>query len=333
MNIILSSCFKKIAGVENQLKAWKKFIKGKKSKPDVQKFSFNFMSNILSLNRDLAQGKYKHGEYKPFWIFDPKPRKIHKAAVRDRLLHHAIYRILYPFFERIFICDSFSCRDKKGVHKAINRFRHFAIIVSKNNTKTCWVLKCDIKKFFPNINHLVLLKILKKYIRDHRTINLLKKIINSYHSDMKKDIGLPLGNLTSQLFVNIYMNEFDQFMKHKLKAKYYLRYTDDFVVCSQNRQYLKNILPKISEFLEDRLKLFLHPNKIEIKTLVSGVDYLGWVNFADHRVLRTNTRKRMFRKLRTGYSKESKISYLGLLKHGNTKKLIKRIQKFSSFDF
>lgn len=328
MNIILYSCFEKIVKVENQLLAWKKFVKGKKSKSDVQKFYFNFMDNILALNRDLTQGKYKHGEYKSFWIFDPKPRKIHKATVRDRLLHHAIYRILYPFFERIFICDSFSCRDKKGVHKAINRFRYFASIVSKNNTKTCWVLKCDIKKFFPSINHLVLLRILRKYIKDCRAIDLLKEIIDSYHSDTGEDIGLPLGNLTSQLFVNIYMNELDQFMKHKLKAKYYLRYTDDFVVCSQDRQYLKNILPKISEFLEDRLKLFLHPNKIEIKTLASGVDFLGWVHFTDHRVLRTNTRKRMFRKLRNSYSNKSKTSYIGLLKHGNTHKLREIINKF-----
>ncbi|MBI4117135.1 MAG: group II intron reverse transcriptase domain-containing protein, partial [Parcubacteria group bacterium] len=179
------------------------------------------MDNILELHRDLENLTYEHGSYKFFRINDPKPRNIHKASVRDRLLHRATYRILYPFFDQTFISDSFSCRNEKGTHRALNRFRRFAYKVSKNHTKTCWILKCDIRKFFENINHDILLKILDKYIPDKNIIWLLEKVIRGFSS--KPNTGLPLGNLTSQLLVNIYMNEFDQFVKHKLRIKYYIR--------------------------------------------------------------------------------------------------------------
>ncbi len=150
-----------IISLENFLEAWSEFANGKRSRKDMQKFEFNLMSNIISLHNDLTTKTYKHSSYQAFNISDPKPRNIHKAIVRDRLLHRALYRILYPFFDRTFISDSYSCRLNKGTHKAINRFRDFAYQVSKNNTKTCWVLKCDIKKFFASINQAILLKILR----------------------------------------------------------------------------------------------------------------------------------------------------------------------------
>ncbi len=279
----------------------------------------NLMDNILRLHQDLKSFKYNHGSYKAFRINDPKPRNIHKAAVRDRLLHHAIYRILYPFFDRIFISDSFSCRNNKGTHKALNRFRSFSYKASKNNTRTCWILKCDIRKFFENINHDILIDMLKKHILDKNIIWLLKKVIRSFFS------GLPLGNLTSQLLVNIYMNEFDQFVKHKIKAKHYIRYADDFVILSDSKIYLENLISPIKYFLHSRLRLKLHPDKVFIKTLVSGLDFLGWIYFPDHRVLRTTTKRRMFRRLKESSTPETLNSYLGLIKHGNTRKIKKKI--------
>jgi len=318
--IVFSHSFEEIIGLDNLINAWKEFIRGKRKRKDVQEFQLNLMDNILSLHYDLVNNTYKHGEYQAFNINDPKPRNIHKATVRDRLLHHAIYRILYPFFDRAFISDSFSCRNNKGTHKAINRFREFGYKVSKNNTVTCWVLKCDIKKFFANIDQSVLLDILKYYISEPKVVWLLKEIIISFYSGSLGK-GLPLGNLTSQLFVNIYMNEFDQFAKHKLKARYYLRYADDFVVLSRSKQKLEETLKLIEEFLKNSLNLGLHPNKIFVKTLDSGVDFLGWVNFHNHRVLRTTTKRRMFKRLETRQSPETLNSYLGLLKHGNTRKI------------
>lgn len=277
--------------VENLLLAWKEFECGKKNKKDVQEFSLRLMDNIFSLHRDLKHGTYKHGGYHAFNISDPKPRNIHKATVCDRLVHHAIYRVLYPFFDRTFIADSYSCRERKGTHKAMDRFVFFARKVSRNNTRTVWVLKCDIKKFFASIDHEILKEILRQYISDTQILVLLDEIVGSFQSTGQGK-GLPLGNLTSQLLVNIYMNEFDQYVKHRIKAKYYVRYADDFVFLSDDRAYLLGLIPSIQDFLQERLKLELHPQKLFLKTLSSGVDFLGWVHFSDHRVLRTATRRR-----------------------------------------
>lgn len=314
------SYFEKIISLDNLLLAWQEFIKGKKQRKDVQCFSLRFMEKIIILHQELKTKTYKHSFYESFKISDPKPRDIHKASVKDRLLHHAIYRILYPHFDKKFVNDSYSCRLNKGTHKAMNRFRKFGWKVSQNNTKTAWVLKCDIKKFFASIDQVILIKILKKHISDPDTIWFLERIIKSFDSGTI-DKGLPLGNLTSQLLVNIYMNEFDQFVKHKLKIKYYIRYADDFVIFDRDKDKLLETIPKISDFLEENLKLSLHPNKLFLNTLTSGVDFLGWVHFPNHRVLRTGTKRRMMKKLRDAYRSETLESYVGLLNHGNAKKL------------
>ncbi|OGM97203.1 MAG: hypothetical protein A2817_01355 [Candidatus Yanofskybacteria bacterium RIFCSPHIGHO2_01_FULL_39_8b] len=315
----LCHTYQDIISLENLLLAWEEFIKGKKKRRDVQEFSFNLFDNIILLYEELANQTYRHGGYEAFRINDPKPRDIHKASVRDRLLHHAIYRILYPFFDRLFVTDSYSCRVDKGTHKAIERFRQMSYKASRNNTKTCWVLKCDIKKFFATIDHDILLTILREYIFDKDILYLLREVIDSFETATGK--GLPLGNLTSQLLVNIYMNRFDQFIKHTLKAQYYIRYADDFVFLSNNKDCLNAILPQIKKFLFQELKLQLHPQKIFIKTLASGIDYLGWVNFPYHRVLRTATKRRMMRRVQEHLTQKTMQSYLGLLKHGNTFRL------------
>src|SRR3989339_191440 len=180
MKIQLSHNFNDIVKIENLLEAWSEFIKGKRNKKDVQEFSLNLMDNIFQLNADLIQHTYKHGSYQAFNINDPKPRNVHKASVRDRLLHHAIYRILYPFFDKIFIADSYSCRLNKATYKALNRFREFGYKVSENNTKTCWILKCDIKKFFANIDHEILMEILNQYIPDKEILWLLGEVVDSF---------------------------------------------------------------------------------------------------------------------------------------------------------
>lgn len=325
--IQLSHTFENIICLENLLEAWKEFAKGKRNKKDVQEFSLKLMDNLFSLHDDLSNHTYKHGGYQAFKINDPKPRDIHKATVRDRLLHHAIYRKLYPFFDKTFIADSYSCRIGKGTHKAIDKFRKFSCKVSKNNTRNCCILKCDIRKFFANIDHEILLEILAEYIPDKKIILLLEDIVGSF--SVKPGVGLPLGNLTSQLLVNIYMNKFDQFVKHKMKAKYYIRYADDFVFLSEDEKLLKDYISAAEKFLRDELKLELHPDKVFIKTLSSGVDFLGMVNFFDHWILRTNTKRRMMKKLHSRHMdlksgliseesfNQSLQSYLGMLKHCN----------------
>ena len=315
--------FEHIISLDNLLEAWQEFLHGKRKKRDVQEFQADLMHNILALHHDLVSQTYCHGGYQHFKIADPKPRDIHKASVRDRLLHHALYRKLYPFFDHTFIYESYSCRLGKGTHKALNRFRLLAHRASRAHTRTCWVLKCDIRKFFASIDHQVLFSILERHITDPNILWLLREVVGSFSK------GLPLGNLTSQLLVNIYMNEFDQYVKHQLKAKYYVRYADDFVLLSHDKTDLEKRLRYIVVFLREKLKLELHPDKVYIKTFASGVDFLGWVHFSDHRVLRTASKRRMFRRLkeRTGQEGEenTKQSYLGLLRHGNTYKLRQKI--------
>ena len=298
--------------------AWEEFIVGKTNKDDVRSFALNLFDNVAKLHDDLVNKTYKHGGYYSFFINDPKRRHIHKAEVRDRLLHHAIYRLLYPFFERTFISDSYSCRLGKGVYKAIENFDVKTYKVSKNNTKTCCILKCDIKKFFDSIDHKILLNILSDYIPDQNIMWLLNNVIESYYNEAKNGIGLPLGNLTSQLFANVYLNVFDQWAKHTLKTKYYIRYADDFLVLSTDKKWLKDIIPQIRNFLLERLNLTLHPTKIFLKTHNSGVDFLGWVNFPNYKRLRYKTKQRMFKKLIEKPRTEVCQSYLGLLSHGDT---------------
>jgi len=310
------------------LEAWKEFVRGKRNKRDVQEYQLHLFDNLDGLHDDLKTKKYRHEGYEAFKVNDPKPRDIHKASVRDRILHRALYRKLYPFFDRLFIADSFSCRNNKGTHKATDRFKAFAYQVSKNHTRTAWVLKCDIRKFFASIDHGVLLKIFNDCIPNKDIIWLINEIVSSFHST-KTGVGLPLGNLTSQLLTNIYMNEFDQFVKHNLKMRYYIRYADDFVIMPHDHEELEKIIPKIQNYLSNNLKLTIHPDKIYIKTIASGVDYLGWVHFPDHRVLRTTTKKRMFRNIQEKKGKEETVqSYLGLLKHGNTHKLQENVDKY-----
>ena len=321
----MNHVYQNIISLENLHEAWREFVSDKKNKKDIGEFSTRLSENIYNLYLDLKNKTYIHSGYTAFPINDPKPRDIHKAVVRDRLLHHAIYRILYPYFDTRFIYDSYSCRNFKGTHKACNRFRYFSRKVSKNNSRTCWVLKCDIRKFFASVDHSILLNILGRHISDTDTLCLLEKVIESFNST-KKGKGLPLGNLTSQLLVNIYMNEFDQYMKHMFKIKYYIRFADDFVVLSEDRSQLEKSLLYIGVFLNEKLKLQLHPDKVYIKTLASGVDFLGWVHFPKHTVLRTATKKRMFRNIKLKEGKTETVqSYLGMLRHGNTWKLRQKV--------
>ncbi|MDD4902790.1 MAG: reverse transcriptase/maturase family protein, partial [Patescibacteria group bacterium] len=224
--------YEEIITINKLLSAWEGFLSGKKQRGDVAVWQSRLMDNILALYHDLKNKTYRHGAYQAFNISDPKPRNIHKATVRDRLLHHLLYQETYDFFDKQFIYDSYSCRLDKGTHRAIRRFAYFAQQVSRNNQRTAWVLKCDIRKFFASINHKILKNILAKYIADIDLLWLFGQVIDSFNTAGKRAIGLPLGNLTSQLLVNIYLNEFDQFVKRDLKIKYYARYADDFIFLS-----------------------------------------------------------------------------------------------------
>lgn len=166
--------------------------------------------------------------------------------------------------------------------------------ISKNYTSPCWVVKCDVKKFFASIDHEILITLLKTRVCDVSILRLLEEVIYSFTSDGKKDKGIPLGNLTSQVFANIYLNELDQFVKHTLKIKYYLRYADDFLIISNRKEELKTYIKPISTFLEEKLKLELHPKKIIFRNLYWGIDFLGYIILPHYILPRIKTKRRIF---------------------------------------
>lgn len=312
--------FEEIFSTENLLRSFYAFRSGKKSRTDVAEFSMRLIENITTLHNDIMSGAYRHGGYEHFKISDPKSRDIHKASVRDRVVHHAIYGALYPYFDQKFVCDSYSCRVEKGVHKAIYRFESCAKKSGLNHTRTVWVLKGDVKKCFASVDHDVLRMIISKDVLCQRTTAVLDEVINSF-SSWEQGKGLPLGNLTSQIFINIYLNEFDQYVKRELKVKHFIRYADDFVIFSHDKEALVDLVVPIERFLAEHLQFTLHPDKLFLKTVASGVDFLGWVHFFGHRVLRTTTKKRMFLNINKNATPPVLASYCGLLRHGNAQKL------------
>ena len=315
-----------ITSKRNLFSAWREFSTGKMNKNDVLDFSQNVEEKLFRLHSDLRHGVYTHGRYTTFRICDPKPRIINKASVRDRIVHHAVVRVLEPFFEKRFIYDSYSSRKNKGTHRAIERLTTYAWKLSQNNTKHVWYLKCDIKKFFDSVHHHILLDILSKYFFDKRVISLIKDIVQSF--EYKENRGLPLGNYTSQLFANVYMNEFDQFIKREQKIRYYIRYSDDCIFLSRDRLQLEKVLENIQFFLPRHLRLELHKNKVTFGKFSQGIDFLGYIVFPHYRILRTRTKRRMLRKFSSNPDYSVLQSYLGMTKHGNehaTARLLKKL--------
>lgn len=321
----MSGIYQKIIRFNSLLSAWREFKKGKKTKKDVLEFEFQLEEKLFSIQRELIHKTYKHGGYTKFYIKDPKMRLIHKATVKDRLIHHLVSGYLEKIFESIFFTHSYSSRKNKGAHKAVLTFQDMANKISNGGQKTCWVLKLDIKKFFASVNHPILTEILLRKIDDQDFLNLLQKIIKSF-----SDIGIPIGNLTSQYFANIYLNELDQFITKELKIRYYIRYADDFVILSKSRQDLLDLTIKIRHFLESELDLTLHPQKIVLRKFRSGIDFLGYVVFPTHILPRTKTKRRLIKKIkqRINEYKQGEItkekleatinSYWGYLGHANT---------------
>jgi retron-type reverse transcriptase len=334
----VQNVFDKMTSVESLFDSWRLFRSGKSGRRDVQEFERNLEKNIFQLHRDLVGKKYKHAAYTSFFIQDPKVRHIRKACVRDRLVHQAIYTALVRIFEPQLIHDLYSSRLGKGTHAGVNAVAHMARKVSKNNTKPCWALKCDVRKFYDSVDHESLINLLGKKVSDDAAMSLIKGVIESFHCEGTLGLGLPIGNLTSQVFTNIYLNELDQFIKHTLRIKHYARFADDFVLLSNRKRDLEAALPRIQNFLAEQLKLELHPHKISLRPLAQGIDFLGYVILPNHRVLRTTTKRRMLRKVserHSGYFKgevagdsfnQTMQSYLGMLSHADTHELTQNLK-------
>ncbi|MFS8158882.1 MAG: reverse transcriptase domain-containing protein [Candidatus Roizmanbacteria bacterium] len=310
--------------VEQLFLAWDTFKLGKKSREDVRLFERYLENNIFNLHYSLKSQSYTHDRYEDFFINDPKRRHIHKATVTDRLVHQVLYSALYPIFDPSFIFDSYSCRNDKGTHRAVKRAERYLRKSSQNYTHETYILKCDIKKYFASVDKNILYALISRKIHDPKLLWLIYEVIHSFAS------GLPLGNLTSQLFANVYLHELDLYIKHALGVKDYIRYCDDFIIIHPDKKYLQSLVKKIDSFLTDKLKLHLHPQKVFIRKFSWGIDFLGYILFPHYILPRTKTKKRMIERLEkyAGWVIKRRCdfksfnnsfqSYLGYLKHAHS---------------
>ncbi|MCD4666542.1 helix-turn-helix domain-containing protein [archaeon] len=302
--------YNKLCSYENLEKAFNKARKRKTFRSYVIEFEDNLEKNLLQLRYELLFDIYKPRPLQIFILRDPKTRKISKSDFRDRVIHHALCNVIEKIFEKKFIYDSHANRINKGTLAAIKRFDYFKNKVSRNNTRNCFVLKADIKHYFDTVNQNILIEIIKKKIKDKKVLDLIKLILTNHKTKIKNK-GMPLGNLTSQFFANVYLNELDQFIKHKLKVKYYIRYVDDFVILDSSAKKLEEYKEKINEFLTEKLDIKLHEDKSRILKLSKGINFLGLRIFPRHKLItRKNLEKfeRNFKKLKLLY-KEGIISH------------------------
>jgi len=336
-----------LCSTDNLKLAFKKARKGKSKRRYVIEFEENLENELTKLKQELETLTYKPKPLKTFIIRDPKTRRISASDFRDRVVHHALCNIIEPIFDKIFICDSCANRRKRGTSYAMKRFDAFFRKVTKNgrllknarnnNMVTGYVLKADIRHYFDTVNHETMTKIIRKKISDEKVIWLIKRILDNHNSKLKGK-GMPIGNLTSQFFANVYLNELDYFVKHNLKAKYYLRYVDDFVILHKSKEKLLLWKWLISNFLKS-IKIELHPEKSTIIPLHRGIKFLGLRVFYYYSIPKKSNLikiEKRIKELENAFQKnliiEGKLndvfngwnSYLSL---GNTYKLRKDIER------
>lgn len=285
--------FEQVTSLENIFLAWERFRRGKLRKRDVAAFGARLEDGLFALHEELREGRYRHGQYRRLVVHDPKRREISCATVRDRVVHQALVQVIEPLFERRFIHDSYASRVGKGTHAMVARAERFFRQATGNFHGTAWVLQCDIRKCFDSIRHDTLLAVLACTINDARTMGLVAEIVRSFSHDHEHTRGLPLGNLTSQLFANAYLDGLDHVVKERLRMRWYLRFCDDFLIVRRDRAMLDRVLVTIRAYLHDERGLDLHPQKVTMRTISSGIDVVGTVLRPYYRVLRTTTRRRM----------------------------------------
>jgi len=296
-----------ICSFQNLLAAFRKARRHKADKPYVAAFEFHLETNLLQLERELQDGSYRPGSYHSFYIHEPKRRLVSAAHFRDKVVHHALINVIEPIWEARFIHDSYACRKGKGFHRAVDRAHYFL-------RRHRYVLKSDIVKFFPSVDHQILLDILGRRIADPATMRLIGLILQSGEGVLDDEYvmtwfpgddlfspirprGLPIGNLTSQFWANVYLNELDQFVKRELKCGPYLRYADDLLFFGDDKARLWAWQGEITCFVA-RLRLSLHEKKTVVFPVTDGVDWLGFRLYPTHRRLRRENVRRAVRRLK-----------------------------------
>jgi retron-type reverse transcriptase len=326
--------FEQIYDFENLLAAAYQCRSGKTKANSTLKFFNELEENIIQIQNELMWDMYNSAPYHHFYVFEPKRRLISAPHFKDRVVHRAIYNVIEPLFDRQYIHDSYACRRDKGTHKGADRAQAFIKRVEQKHGKA-YALKADISRYFSSIDHHILKSLLDRKIQCDRTKALLFYIIDNSPSDAL-GVGIPLGNLTSQIFANIYLNELDRFAKHTLNVKNYVRYMDDFIIIYQDKRQVHEWRKQIEQFLNFNLRL-----KTNSKTQVfpistangRSLDFLGYRIYSGHRLLRKSSVKRIKTKLKKFhtdyYNGETNISeinqsiqsWIGHAKHANTFKL------------
>lgn len=347
----LDGLWPQVVAFDNLWRAWRKARRGKSRTAGTVAFELELESSLLALRRELETGDYQPGAYRLFTIYERKPRLIAAAPFRDRVVHHALMNVIEPPLDRRFIHDSYACRRGKGVHAAVDRYQGWA-------RRYPYALKLDVQQYFPSIDHAILKATLRRHLRDERTLALLERIIDGgpdlapakptyFHGDelftpLERRCGIPIGNLTSQFFANLYLNELDHSIKEVLRAPAYLRYVDDMVLLADDKQQLWVWRDWIAERLAE-IRLRLHPAKAKVSQAKEGLDVLGYCMFPERRRLRNENGLRFRRRLRAfaqGYAEgrldwadfdPSVQAWIGHAHHAETLGLRERI--FSEVHF
>lgn len=340
----IKNVYEKIYDFENLHKAWEEARKGKRYRDDVLIFNANYEEHLIDIQNQLIYGTYEVAKYHTFYVYEPKKRLIMSLPFKDRIVQWAVYRQLFPIYEKSFIYDSYACRRGKGTHKAADRLQYW-LRQTERKPEPYYYLKMDISKYFYRVDHDILLQILKRRIKDERLLDLLEKIINCEStkfglplgkepdevevSDRLSDKGMPIGNLTSQMFANIYLNEVDQYAKHELGLHYYIRYMDDIIILHHDKKYLAEVKELIRIFLDENLRLNLN-KKTAIRPCSMGIDFVGYRIWTTHRRLKKKTAvkikrnlKRQIERVRAGEESKERLdrsvaSYRGILSHCNS---------------
>lgn len=311
----IGNLFSEIISIENLQIADEKAQKGKKNQYGVQLHNKSRESNILQLHESLRSRSYKTSPYDVFKVYEPKEREVYRLPYfPDRITHHAIMNVLEPIFVSTFTADSYSCIKGKGIHANSRNLKK----ALKDVKGTAYCLKIDIKKFYPNIDHDILKKLLRKKIKDSDLLWLLDEIIDSAP-------GLPIGNYLSQYFANFYLTYFDHWIKEEKRVKYYFRYADDIVILSDNKNFLHEILAETKQYFSENLKLTVKKNYQVFPVAARGIDVVGYVHYHTHTLIRKSIKKRFARAISKNKNKATIAAYNGWLIHANTKNLLKKL--------
>ena len=289
------------------MKAYHKARKCKRYRPDVLEFEANREDNLFHAIEVLKDGTYQPGEYRVFKVWEPKERIIMALPFFDRVIQHMIVNFIEPIFEKRFLFHSYACRKGKGVHEASKTLSKWLYELEVVQGKKIYAIKGDIHHYFQSVSHDILKAEIRRYISDKALLKILDRIID-HNGIFPPGVGIPVRNLTSQLFANVYLNKLDQFVKHELKVKYYVRYMDDFIILSEDPAELRRLLAIIEEFLRRELQLELNP-KTTILAAKNGINFVGYIHYKDHKKIRKDARRRLTKLLKAFETGEVEVEY------------------------